>query len=72
MYDLIIRNGYIIDGSGNPGFHADLAVKDGKIAEISRPILTPAKKEIDAKIEDIIEFSEIRQFIDTPVKRYSS
>ena len=49
MYDLIIRNGYIIDGSGNPGFHADLAVKDGKIAEISRPILTPAKKEIDAK-----------------------
>jgi lipopolysaccharide transport system ATP-binding protein len=30
------------------------------------------KTEIDAKMEDIIEFSEVRDFIDTPVKRYSS
>ena len=30
------------------------------------------KAEIDAKMEDIIEFSEVREFIDTPVKRYSS
>jgi lipopolysaccharide transport system ATP-binding protein len=30
------------------------------------------KAEIDAKMEDIIEFSEVRDFIDTPVKRYSS
>ena len=35
-------------------------------------ILGMTKKEIDSKIEDIIEFSEVRQFIDTPVKRYSS
>lgn len=48
MYDLIIRNGLIIDGSGNPGFHADLAIKDGKIAEIAKPILKPAVQEIDA------------------------
>jgi len=30
------------------------------------------KAEIDSKMEDIIEFSEVREFIDTPVKRYSS
>ncbi len=35
-------------------------------------ILGLSKAEIDAKMEDIIEFSEIREFIDTPVKRYSS
>ena len=48
MYDLIIRNGLIIDGSGNPGFHADLAIKDGKIAEIAKPVLGQAAQEIDA------------------------
>ncbi len=35
-------------------------------------ILGMTKTEIDAKMEDIIEFSEVRDFIDTPVKRYSS
>jgi N-acyl-D-aspartate/D-glutamate deacylase len=32
--DYVIRNGTLIDGSGNPGYRADVAVKDGKIAEI--------------------------------------
>jgi N-acyl-D-amino-acid deacylase len=35
-YDLIIRNGKVIDGSGIPGFHGDVAVSGGRIAEIGK------------------------------------
>ncbi len=48
-YDIIIRNGKIIDGSGNSWYYADIAVKDGKIALIQQHITTSAKKIIDAK-----------------------
>ena len=34
MYDLVIKNGKIIDGSGGESYFADIAVKDGKIAKI--------------------------------------
>ena len=33
-YDLLIRGGQVIDGSGNPWFYADIAVKDGRIAAV--------------------------------------
>jgi N-acyl-D-aspartate/D-glutamate deacylase len=35
-YDLLIKNGRIVDGSGMPSFIGDLAVKDGKIAELGK------------------------------------
>ena len=35
-YDLLIHNGRIVDGSGMPAFRGDVAVKDGKIAEIGK------------------------------------
>ena len=47
-YDLVIRNGTIVDGSGIPCYKADLAVKDGRVAKISGRISAGGAKEIDA------------------------
>ncbi len=46
-YDLIIRQGRVIDGTGNPAFFADVAVEKGRIASIGR-IRDAARTEIDA------------------------
>ena len=48
MYDLIIKNGTIIDGTGKDRYAADIAVKDGKIAKIGE-ITERADKEINAE-----------------------
>lgn len=47
MYDLLIKNGTVVDGTGAPGYRADIAVKDGKILEIGE-ISSAATKTIDA------------------------
>ena len=47
-YDLVLRGGNIVDGTGVPKYRADLAVKDGRIAMISGRIPAGAAKEIDA------------------------
>jgi N-acyl-D-aspartate/D-glutamate deacylase len=36
LHDLIIKNGKVIDGSGLPGFHGDVAVSGGRIVEIGK------------------------------------
>lgn len=48
MYDVLIKNGQIVDGSGQPAFYGDIAVKDGKIACIAPQIDGEAVEFIDA------------------------
>ena len=48
-YDLVIRGGTIVDGTGVPRYRADLAVKDGRVAKISGRISAGGAKEIDAR-----------------------
>lgn len=52
------------------GFNGELTGREN--VYMNGAILGMTKAEIDAKMEEIIEFSEVRDFIDTPVKRYSS
>ncbi len=48
-YDLIVRNGRIVDGTGNPWFAGDVAIRGDRIADVSRRSgLGKAKREIDA------------------------
>jgi N-acyl-D-aspartate/D-glutamate deacylase len=48
-YDLLIRNGKVIDGSGNPWFYGDVAVRKGRIAAVGRLPGAKAKRTIDAR-----------------------
>jgi N-acyl-D-amino-acid deacylase len=48
-FDLVVKNGTIIDGSGLPRYRADIAVKDGRIAEIGRFNGVAAKETLDAE-----------------------
>ena len=47
MYDMVIRNGTVIDGSGSPGRVSDVGIKAGCIVAVGQDI-GPAEKEVDA------------------------
>lgn len=47
-FDLTIRNGLVVDGTGKPGFQADVGVEGERISAIGKN-LGPGKKEIDAR-----------------------
>ncbi|HYM09178.1 MAG TPA: D-aminoacylase [Bryobacterales bacterium] len=47
-YDIVIRHGRVIDGTGSPWYAADVAIRNGRIAAIGRFEAAPAKRVIDA------------------------
>jgi N-acyl-D-amino-acid deacylase len=48
-YDIIIKNGKIIDGAGNPWYSGEIGIKDGIIAKIAPELKDNSRKIIDAK-----------------------
>ena len=49
MFDLLVKNGLVIDGRGNPWFKADVGISNGKIASINRHIKAKAERVLDVK-----------------------
>lgn len=47
-FDLLIANARIVDGTGNPWFHGDVAIRGGKIAAVGQLAGQPAVKRLDA------------------------
>src|SRR5574341_1396352 len=47
-FDILIRNGRVVDGTGNPSFTGDVGLRDGKIAAIGRLANRSAARTIDA------------------------
>lgn len=52
------------------GFHPDLTGREN--VYLNATILGMTKKEVDRRFDEIVDFSGVEKFIDTPVKRYSS
>ena len=48
MYDLVIRGGRVVDGTGGPVVRADVAVHDGRIVTVAPSIDDAAREVIDA------------------------
>jgi N-acyl-D-amino-acid deacylase len=69
-YDLIIRNGRVIDGTGNPWFRASIGIKNGRIAAIGRLQTATADRVIDAA-ERIVApgFIDVHTHIERTVER---
>ena len=48
-FDVLITNGFIVDGTGSAGFYGDVGIRDGKIAEVGRLRDRDAARTIDAQ-----------------------
>jgi len=70
-YDLVLKNGRILDGSGSPWFNADIAVKNGRISKVGRVDEEKADRIIDVEglfvspgFIDIHNHSDTSMFVD--------
>lgn len=48
-YDIVVANGRIVDGTGNPWFYGDIAIRGDRIAAVGKIKDEPARRRIDAK-----------------------
>ena len=44
MYDLVIRNGTIVDGTGAPRFVGDIAIADGRLVQVGAQLTVTARR----------------------------
>ena len=70
-YDLVIRNGHIVDGTGSPWYSGDIAIRGGKIAALGKLDGASAKRSIDARgmvvapgFIDMLGQSELTMLVD--------
>ena len=75
-YDLIIRHGRIVDGTGNPAFFADVAVKNGRIAAVGKLdanaeteldaaglVVTPGFIDVHTHAENVVQMPRAENFV---------
>jgi N-acyl-D-amino-acid deacylase len=74
QFDIIIRNGHIIDGTGSPWYAGDIAILNGRIARIGTLTNVPAHRTIDARglivapgFIDMLGQSELSMLVDPHV-----
>ncbi len=75
-FDLILRQGRVVDGTGNPAIHAEVAIKDGRIAAVGQIsgdatreidvrglVITPGFIDVHTHAEDIEELPRAENFV---------
>jgi N-acyl-D-aspartate/D-glutamate deacylase len=66
-YDLVVRNGTVVDGSGRPPFRADVAVNDGRVVAVGR-VRERAAQQVDAEGHYVAPgFIEVHSHMDAQV-----
>ena len=63
QYDILIRGGTVVDGTGSPGYRADVAIRGDRIARVSRDPIDAARARV---VLDARGMVVAPGFIDTP------
>ncbi len=68
-YDVLIRGGLIVDGSGKPGYLGDVAVRDGKIAYAGPSGKIDGQDNARAKPSSLVaDFSKIPETVEAALR----